>query len=114
MSYAMVSIVYGVPLSEAAAEKIQEWEDNDDPRYFYDDELCGFTTLYSQGGPMHYGYCGVEIGELQVYGQDLVSSYRFTPTAAEKAEAEALVAKLDPELKQLAGPIGTYFIWHDS
>jgi hypothetical protein len=115
MSYAIIKVVYGVPKTEAVSEKIDEWEgDTDSDKWFEgDDGACGFTDLYSAGGP-GFGYCGVELDELHSYGQDLVSGYKFTPTDEQKKEAERLVAALDPELKELAGPIGVYFIWSDA
>lgn len=115
MSCAIVSIVYGVPMTEAIDTKINEWEQNEDEERYYDgtEGPCGFTTLYSAGGPP-FGYCGVELDQLKSYGQDLVSDYKLIPTEAQKKEAEEKVALLDPELREMAGPIGVYFIWHDS
>src|SRR4051812_43004742 len=115
MSCAQITIVYGVAKTQAVAEKINEWEENNDERWFDGDlGLCGFNDLYSASDSYPPGFCGVELCDLTSYGQDLVSDYRFTPTEEEKKKAEASIAELDPELRALAGPVGVYFIWHDS
>lgn len=114
MSYAIVSVIYGVPKTEEALEKIDEWEAADDERWTDGDHgTCGFHDLYSASGP-GAGFCGVELGELDSYRGQLVSDVRLVPTEEEKLKAEALVAALDPELRKLTGPIGVYFIWSDS
>lgn len=110
MSYAIVSVVYGIPLNEDVARKMDEWEESGDERW---DDYHGWKRLYSASGPAT-GYCGVELCTLESYGQDLVSKYRLEPTPKEKAKAEQLVSKINDELRDLAGPIGVYFIWSDS
>lgn len=115
MSCAIVTVVYGVPLTEECIDLINEWESDMDSDKWFEDEkgACGFTSLYSASGPGN-GYCGVELGELESYGNQLVSDVRMKPTAEEKKQAEELVAALPPELRKLTGKIGVYFIWSDS
>lgn len=116
MSCAIVSIIYGVPKTENVARKINEWElDENEERYFDGSNgRCGFQELYSAGGSYPVGYCGVELDQLKSYSPDLVSDYKFIPTEEQRKEAEEKVARLDPELRVMTGPIGVYFIWHDS
>lgn len=115
MSYAIIKVVYGVPLTEDCIDLINKWEsDPNSDKWFEDDNgCCGFTSLYSAGGPGH-GYCGVELDELASYGNQPVSEVRMEPSEKEKKEAEALVAAIPQELRELTGKIGVYFIWSDS
>lgn len=115
MSCAIVSVVYGVPLNEAVSKKIREWEAEDDERWT--DERtgqCGFTTLYSASGDDLFGYCGVELCQLESYANEKLSALKTVPTELQKAEAERLVAALNPKLRKLAGDIDVYLVWHDS
>lgn len=111
MSYAVIDIIVGVPLNDAVRKKMREWENDGDERW--DDDGCGFETLYSAGGESPYGYCGVKVDSLETYTPQLVSSLK-QPTREQIEEAEKLVAKLDPELRKLAGDFGVYFIWSDA
>lgn len=115
MSYAIVSVIYGVPLTEDCIDLINKWEsDTTSDKWFEDDDgTCGFTTLYSASGPRN-GYCGVELDQLNSYNNQLVSAVRTVPTEAEIEKATALVNKLYPELRSQTGPIGVYFVWSDS
>lgn len=114
MSYAIVSVIYGVPKNQDVAEKIEEWEKKNDERWEEGNgTTCGFENLYSASGPSN-GYCGVWLSDLGSYQSELVSSIRMVPTEKEKQKAQAMVDALDPELKKLAGPIGVYFIWSDA
>lgn len=114
MSCAIVTVIYGVPKTEAAIEKIEEWERTDDERWFDGEEgISGFTDLYSASGPLA-GFCGVQLDELKSYTNQFVSEVRMVPTAEEMKQAEELVNKLEPELRELCGPISVYFIWSDS
>lgn len=114
MSYAIVKVIYGVPLTEDCIELINKWES--DPtcdKWFEDDNgACGFTSLYSASGP-GAGYCGIELDELDSSNQ-LVSEVRMKPTEKEEKKAKKLVEALPPELRELTGEIGVYFIWSDS
>lgn len=114
MSYAIISVVYGVPKTHDICEKINEWESLDDERWVDGDHgTCGFNDLYS-ASDVGAGFCGVQLDELKSYGGQLASEVRMIPTEEEKKRAEALVAELDPELRAMAGPIGVYYIWSDS
>lgn len=121
MSCAVVSIVFGVPLTEEVYEKIQEWEhtealDENGEYKFVDgrEGPCGFTQLYSASGPYPYGFCGVELCELKSYQAQNITELQTSPTPEQYIEATKKVEALNPELKELAGPIGTYFIWSDT
>jgi len=113
MSYAIIHIIHGVPLTARVASKINKWEEEEDDRWVDTDGKCGFTTLYSAGGDEPIGYCGVELGTLPHYEASKVSDLP-KPSDEDKLRAEALVAALDPELRELAGAIDTYFVWSDS
>jgi hypothetical protein len=115
MSYTIIKIVYGVPLTEDCIDLINKWEsDPNSDKWFEDGRgVCGFISLYSASGPGH-GYCGVELDELKSYGNEPVSDIRMKPTAEEKEKAKKLVDKLDPELRKLTGKIDVYFIWSDA
>lgn len=115
MSYSRVSVIYGVPLTENCIELIHKWEmDPTSDKWTEDNEgACGFTDLYTAGGP-RAGYCGVELDELKAYDNQPVNDVRMKPTEEEKKKAKELVAALDPELRGLTGDIGLYFIWWDA
>jgi hypothetical protein len=115
MSYAIVKVVYGVPLTEDCIDLINKWESdpNCDKWTEDDDGPCGFTSLYAAGGTGN-GFCGVELDELDSYGNQLVSKVRMVPTKEEKKKAEKKIAELDPQLRELTGEVGVYFIWSDS
>ena len=115
MSCAIVTVIYGVPKTEAAAQKIDEWERNNDEKWFDDREgVCGFIELYSASDYPPPGFCGVELDQLKSYEPQMLSEVRMVPTAEEKHQAELMVKSLEPELQELCGPIGVYFIWSDS
>ena len=115
MSCAIVTVVYGVPLTEDCIDLINKWEcDTKCDKWFEDNNgTCGFTDLYSASGPGN-GFCGVELDQLESYGNQLVSKVRMVPSEKEKQKAEKLIAALDPELRERTGDVGVYFIWSDS
>jgi hypothetical protein len=110
MSYAIIKVIYGVPLTTEVSQKMREWEENGDERWT---DECGFTILYSAGGCERLGYCGVEIKELPSYEPYLLKDIP-EPTEKQKRETWELTEQLDPELRKLAGDIGLYIIWSDS
>lgn len=115
MSYAIIKIIYGVPLNEDVSKKIQEWELSGDENWGEDNNgTCGFKTLYSAGGDDLMGFCGVVLDELEHYTSQDVTKLKLLPTVKQRAEAEKKVAKLHPELRKLAGPLGSYTVWSDS
>lgn len=120
MSYAIVKIIYGVPLNDAVRTQINEWEqtpegaENSDLWFEDDDGVCGFETLYSAGGDAPLVFCGVKLCVLQSYENEDVTKLQLLPTPEQRAAAEAKVAKLHPKLRELAGPIGSYTVWSDS
>lgn len=120
MSCAIIDVIFGVPLNEEVAEKLHEWEhteavgpDGEYKWYETSDGECGFTKLYSAGDG-YPGYCGVELCQLKSYQPQNYTELQFSPTPEQYIEALKKVEALPPELKELAGPIGTYFIWSDS
>ena len=116
MSCAIIEIIYGVPLNEAVSEKIQAWEKDTTSDLWYEDDdgACGFKTLYSASGSNLLGFCGVRLDGLASYTNEDVTWLKLVPTPEQKAEAEAKVARLHPELRALAGKIGSYTVWSDS
>ena len=115
MSCAIVTVIYGVPLTEEVSKKIREWESENDERWTDDgDYQCGFETLYSASGGDLLGFCGIQIGELEPYGNQKVSDVCMEPTTNQMTMALQRVERLDPELRKLAGEPSIYFIWHDS
>ncbi len=111
MSYAIIKVIYGVPLNEDISRKISEWEEQEDERWTDD---CGFEQLYSASGSEYVGYCGVELCELESYGNQPLSDLVLTPTAEQKKEALELLNALEPELRALAGKPDVYLVWSDS
>jgi len=115
MSYAIIKVIYGVPLTEDCIDLINKWESDQTSDKWFEDEngICGFTSLYSAGGP-GCGYCGVELDELESYGNQPVSKVRMIPNEKEKKEAQKLVDAIPAELRKLTGDVGVYFIWSDA
>lgn len=111
MSYSIVKVIYGVPLNEEVSNKMDEWEDSGDDRWY---DGCGFTTLYSASGDPTPGYCGVELCTLKSYANQCVSELPLVPKAPQVQEAMKKIALLDPELRELAGKPDVYLIWSDA
>lgn len=140
--YCIVSIIYGVPLTEAVSNLIQEWAapgsfpdigakgeelaewleaggsdwtEDGHPVLAGEDLPWGFKTLYNGGTDYEVGYCGVKLGEFNECRSSMHINEEFLaslkPSLSQQLEAESLVAKLHPHLKEAAGPIGTYFIF---
>ena len=111
MSYAIVQVIYGVPVTQEVSDKIKEWEDEGDDRW---SDNCGFKMLYSASGSDHIGYCGVNLCRLNSYGNQSISELVLTPTPEQIAEAIKKIEQLEPELRKLAGKPDVYLIWSDS
>lgn len=115
MSCAIVTVIYGVPLTTEVSKKIYEWEDEGDERWTDDKKgQCGFEVLYSASGGELFGFCGIELDELESYGNQKVDDVNMEPTTEQMSKALKMIELLDPELKKLAGDPAVYFIWHDS
>ncbi len=68
MSYAIAKVIYGIPLTRAAGELINRWEEDEDSPWIETTHgLCGFTSLYSAGGDGPIGYCGIDLGEFSEF-----------------------------------------------
>lgn len=114
MSCANVKVIYGVPLTYDCIQLINQWESDltSDKWFENGDGACGFTSLYKASGPAT-GYCGVELDELDAYGDQPVRDVKMKPTAEQKKLAKKRVDALDPELRKLTGKMDVYFIWSD-
>ena len=121
MTYCIMTVIYGIPLTEEASRKIDEWEDgvdgeeplpDGDDRWFENnDGACGFKTLYSGSAPWHPGYCGVELCKFDECSDAIdAKELRLTPTPKEIDEAMTKIKELHPDLRTLCGEPGVWII----
>jgi len=115
VSYSIVNVIYGVPLSVYAGERIDSWKKAGDKRWDWGDgenERCGFTLFYH--GSMHcpVGYCGVLLGEM--HSNTALEDIRLEPTEQEKIEAQDKILEVDPELLNLCPEPGVHFVFSTS
>lgn len=113
MSYAILTVIHGVPLNQDVSDHIRALEEECGDLFEGGGGTCGFTTLYSASGTDLVGYCGVKLCTLPSYDSIRVGSIP-TPSQDQKDAAEKLVSELDLVLRDLAGPIDTYIVWSDS
>lgn len=112
MSYAIFTVVYGVPLTEAAAELIDEWEGDVNHEKWFEDEhgTCGFTMLYTAGGPMA-GFCGAKLATFdEACDYFKLDDIVVAPTQEQVDDALKRVARLPPELQVLCPDPGVYVV----
>lgn len=117
MSYAIMTIVYGIPLTEEIDELIRgecdcEGVDPQEcPLHTDDPTAVGFDEQYSAGSHFMPGFCGVELDSFDECTDAIdVSTLKFMPTAEQVAEAEAKFAKLHERIRSIAKPVGVYII----
>lgn len=116
MSYAIGTVFYGIPLTQAVQEAVAKYENCDvsdlDPSFFEDD----FTMLYTQGDGLS-GYCGFKITEFdETADVQLVSDFvkPFKATPKQKASARKKIKALTEHVRKAAQPVGLYVIWSSS
>lgn len=111
MSYCIMTIIYGVPLTEEIHKKIEEWEDDGTDEWGEDAESCGFETTYTAHARPSPGWCGIELGGFTECDDAIpISKLQLEPTPEQRVEAEARVAALHPEIRAICQPIGVYII----
>lgn len=107
MSYAIGYIVYGFPvtkeLNDAYQKMGEDWT-----------ELDAFESRYSGSTKITPGWCGVLLGAIDEGGNVRVSELKLTPTAEQKAAAEAKFALLPKRIRNLCPPMDTYIVWGSS
>lgn len=128
--FSIMNIIYGVPLTRDAIEKIDEWERNNSENWFESNGLtCGFEILYNRS--TYVGFCGVNLGsfnELENYInidpsipciriQKSFNSKKsnekvitLKPTQNQIDETTKLVENLHPLLRSLVPDIGLYIV----
>lgn len=109
MSYCIVSVIYGVPLSDEIQQVFTDldWEIDEQ-------EDAGFVELYTSGGP-GAGYFGVELYEFDECRYSLaVDKIPFKPTKAQIAKVARTIKALPPALQKVLEPVGVYFVFHSS
>ena len=109
MTYCIMTVIYGVPLTEDVSEWLSERtpEDgiSDDP------DAEGFTMLYSGSARWMPVYCGVKLCEFNECRDAIpVDGLKLVATDEQKREAEKLVAALDSRIRERCPPIGCYII----
>lgn len=131
MSYSIVTVIYGVPITERLLKRMTELsfsehaDKNDDHEFLFDEEelldeeemedFGPFETQYSASGGFTPGYCGVKLGQFDECRTFLSSEdVRTTPTAEEKKNANEMVSQIDPRLSGFLEKIGTYYIFSSS
>jgi hypothetical protein len=123
MTYCIMTVIYGVPLTEEAnelicgrghdedGEEIEVEEDDESGVGSGDAEACGFEVLYSGSASWMPGFCGVELDSFDECTDGFkLSELKTVPTAEQKKQAEEMVAALDPRVRELCGPIDVYLI----
>lgn len=120
MSYAIGTIIYGVPLTEKIHKAFEELGEFEVADYF--------EVLYSASNDYAPGYCGVKLGEfdeccdaipfseLQTMA-DKVSvtvAGNSTDKAAKVTEALDKIQALPKEILKICDCIGVYMVWSSS
>lgn len=117
MTYAIATIIYGIPLNDDVHNIIFNWlqqtGEDEGIDEFVDEH---FTTLYTAyGGPA--GYCGVEIFEFSE-GDDidisLLKDKLVTPSSEIISKAEKEILKISKELLKLLPKPDLYLVWNSS
>lgn len=121
--YSITNIIVGIPITDKLSALIDQWERNKDPKLAEWEDL-GFTILYHGGLNQYIGYCGILIGEydecgeyirieddtLHYKGVNAITEISLKPTPEQTEEAQKLVEHVNPELRKLCPPFGTYMI----
>lgn len=115
MSYAIGTIVYGVPLTEKVHEAFNELMEEEDLDIDVGDY---FDTLYTASGPHVPGYCGVELGEFDECC-DAIPFHDLQAMAAKAtpdkiAQAIEKFQALPEKIQKACDTIGVYVVWSSS
>ncbi len=128
--YSIQTVIYGIPITVAVAEKIIEMENDPNSGWFEDEHgVCGFTILYSGSADYIVGYCGVSLGELdecgdyvsykdegflEYSGMNSIRRISLKPTQEQESQALQAIKLLPKELLPFCKPIGVYFVYSTS
>lgn len=108
--YSITNVIVGIPITEELSKFVDQWEENDDPRWAEWEDF-GFKTFYS-------GECGlflrVEPDALFYHSSKKARKIPLTPNQTQLDEAHKLVQAVDPELVKLCPPFGVYFVMSTS
>ncbi len=113
MSYAIANIIYGIPFTDEIQNRIEPEgvlnEEIDGP------EDLGFQMLYSGSSGVRPGFCGVMLYRFDECSEPFsISQLILKPTAEQKAEAEAKIAELPKDVREVCLPLDTYIVWSSS
>ena len=114
MTYCIITVIYGVPLTEEAIEIIKgppEERESDDDDVSYCAEILGFTIQYSGNTSQVPGYCGVELCTFDECTDGIpLSALKLKPNKEQRAQASLLIRKIPWAIKQACGRTGVYLI----
>jgi hypothetical protein len=107
--YSIVHVIYGTYINKEVQEAVDKLQ--------VEAEDAGFETLYHGGGVDHeVGFCGVELDCYDECTETAlpVAGIKFTPTAAQIAEAQKAFKSLDPSIQKVAPKLDTYLVFATS
>ena len=108
MTYCIMTIIYGVPLTSETNKLIRKWEHENDNRWFEDENgMCGFNFLYNGGDSESIpGFCGVILDEFDE-ARDFIkfSDLKFFPSDEDKKIVFEKISNLHHELRELCEKI---------
>lgn len=121
MSYAIVDIVYGIPLTEElrkANDKFYEGyatEDLPEEAFILEGEDEGGLFKYEYSASLNMpAYLGVSIDSFDECSNSPMPDFYSMLTKEDKKKAEDKFNQLPEHLKEVALPIGFYMIWSSS
>lgn len=128
MSYGIVTVIYGVPITNhlvetlrskefVEANKNEEFMEDYECEYYYEDLLLGlgFKTMYTAWGDWNPGYLGIDLGGSDECCEEMtLDEFISAPKDFEKQEVEEKINKLPAAIKELLSPINTYLVWSSS
>lgn len=109
MSYAIGTIIYGVPVTERLYEVVADLENETAL-----DEI-GFELLYTASGSYQPGYCGVKLKEFDECADfHVLTELMVTATDEQREQAKAMIEALPEAIRDELAPISYYVIWSSS
>lgn len=127
MSYGIVTVIYGVPITEhlvetlsskefVEAHKDEEFMEDYEYEYYYEDLLLslGFETMYTASASFSPGHLGVELGGGSEGEAMLLSDFYKEISDTDKQHVEEKINKLPEAIKELLEPVDTYLVWSSS
>lgn len=116
--YAIVDVIYGIPLTKEINNLINKWETDPNCDKWEEDEvgrMCGFEIIYSGNRNEPPGFCGVRLDQFdESDGYNSLINLKLEPTNDQKTETLELINNLDREIKDIIPPLGVYLIWSTS